>query len=178
MLTLLMLIVGLLQPAHAVAVMDDQGVMHHPLELHGNKAAAFIFVAVDCPISNGYAPEINRIVDGYEKKGIDFYLVYPDPAQTADQVKQHATAYHYKCPALLDSKHQLVDRFHVTVTPEVAVVGKTGQLLYRGRIDDFYVDFGKQRYAPTTHDLRDALDAIISDRPVPNPVTKAIGCEI
>jgi hypothetical protein len=180
MLTLLLLITGLMQPtAHAVGIVDDLGVTRYPLELHGNsKAAVFIFVAIDCPISNGYAPEINRIIDAYSKKGIEFYLVYADPTESADQVKQHATDYHYKSPALLDGKHQLVDRFHVTVTPEAAVIDKSGQLLYRGRIDDFYVDFGKQRFAPTTHDLRDALDAVISDRPVPNPLTKAIGCEI
>jgi len=165
-------------PPTAIALTDDSGVVRRPMELGTAKAAVFIFLSVDCPISNSYAPEINRIITDYSAKGVNFYIVYPDPALTADQVKQHASAYGYHCPALMDGDHLLVNLFHVTVTSESVVVGKGGKILYHGRIDDLYLDFGKKRFAATTHELRDALDAAIADRPVPTPITKAVGCPI
>jgi AhpC/TSA family len=165
-------------PVTAIAVMDDLGVVHRPMELGQARAAVFIFLGVECPISNSYAPEINRIVADYSAKGINFYMVYPESELTADQVKQHATAFGYHCPALMDGEHLLVSLFHVAVTSESIIVGKDGKVLYHGRIDDLYVDFGKKRFAATTHELRDALDAVVGDRPVPTAMTKTVGCPI
>jgi hypothetical protein len=165
--------------AATLEVTDVAGVTHHPLDLHGDhEAVAFLFVGVDCPISNGYAPELNRIVAEFAKQGIDFYMVYPDADSTANAVRKHAHDYGYTAPAVLDPQHQLAKRFGATVTPEAAVVGPNGTMLYHGRIDDLYADLGKQRFAATTHDLREALDAIVHHRPVAQPITKAIGCEI
>jgi len=67
------------------------------------------------------------------------------------------------------------------VTPEAAVFvpgGPRARLVYRGRIDDRYVAFGRVRAAPTTHDLEDAVAATLAGRPVPHDVTPAVGCFI
>ena len=62
---------------------------------------------------------------------------------------------------------------------QVAVVlDKSGSVRYRGRIDNFYADLGKPRRAATTHDLRDALDAVVAGRAVAHPETTPIGCFI
>jgi len=53
-----------------------------------------------------------------------------------------------------------------------------GERKYLGRIDDLYADLGKRRARATSLDLRDALDAVLADRPVPRPVTQAVGCFI
>jgi hypothetical protein len=66
----------------------------------------------------------------------------------------------------------------VTMAPEVAILDPDGKVAYRGRIDDWYVDYGKRRGEPTRRDLRDALDAILRGAPVPNPTTKVIGCPL
>jgi hypothetical protein len=60
----------------------------------------------------------------------------------------------------------------------VAVLSPRGDLLYLGRIDNRQEDFGKQRPQATVFDLRDALDAVLSGKPVPHPRTKALGCSI
>jgi hypothetical protein len=164
--------------ATPLTLSDANGTSHHPLEAHGTKAIAFIFVGIDCPISNGYAPEINRIISEYSKQEITFYVVYPDAGATPAAVRTHAHDFGYACPALLDPRHQLADYVHATVTPQAAVLSPDGRLLYRGRIDDLYAELGKRRYAATTHDLRDALDAIVHDRAVVIKTTRAIGCEI
>jgi hypothetical protein len=70
---------------------------------------------------------------------------------------------------------KLVKATGVTVTPEVALMKGT-ELLYRGRIDDRYVDFGKDRPQPTRRDLDVALDQAIAGKPIAVRETRAIGC--
>ena len=45
----------------------------------GLRAAVLFFIAHDCPISNGYAPEINRICAEYSPQKVAFYVVYVEP---------------------------------------------------------------------------------------------------
>ena len=142
----------------------------------GKKAVVLLFVATDCPISNSYAPELNRIITRYTPQGAAFFLVYPDPDTTLAAARQHARDYGFSCPALRDPAHRLVQRAGATVTPEAAVFAPGGHLLYRGRIDDQYLGFGRRREAATRHDLRDALDAVMGGRPVATPRTPALGC--
>ena len=144
----------------------------------GKKAVVLLFIARDCPVSNSYAPEIGRIIARYTPLKVGFTLVYPDPDTSLAAARQHAKDYGYTCPLLLDSTHKLVRRAGATVTPEAAVFAPGGRLLYRGRIDDLYLGFGKRRNAATRHDLRDALDAVLAGHAVPAPRTEAIGCFI
>ena len=88
-----------------------------------------------------------------------------------------AFAYAGATDALRDPKHALVAAVGATITPE-AVVWAQSRVQYRGRIDDRYVDLGVERPAATTHDLADALTAVVAGRPVPNPETQAVGCYI
>ena len=65
-----------------------------------------------------------------------------------------------------------------TVTPTAVVLDREGAVRYRGRIDDFYAALGKPRRQATTHELRDALDAVLAGKPVAVPEAKALGCYI
>jgi len=141
------------------------------------KAVVLLFTRVDCPISNRYAPEVKRIYDRYNARGIAFYLVYPDKTMTAAEMEAHRREYGYPMPAVADPAHELVAKAGARITPEAAVfVG--GKLVYRGRIDDRYVDFGQSRLAPTRYDLDDVLAAVLAGKPAPFHETKAIGCAI
>jgi hypothetical protein len=104
-------------------------------------------------------------------------LVHADPAMTAEAARQHAQEYQLQPPVLLDPRHELVKLAGATKSPEAAVFSPTGELLYRGRIDDRYVGLGKRRTQATRHDLREALEAILADRPAP-PGGEAVGCFI
>jgi hypothetical protein len=164
-------------PADTIAIKDFNGVARSVPEKK-SRATTLFFVTTDCPIANSYAPEINRICAQYEREKIAFYIVYTDPTISLAAQRKHAKEYGYRCPAIRDAKHALVMQAKATVTPEAAILSPEGKLLYRGRIDDRYLDFGKKRTHPTTRDLRDALDAVARGKPVPNPTTKAIGCFI
>lgn len=64
------------------------------------------------------------------------------------------------------------------MTPETVVIDRSGAVRYRGRIDNFYVAFGRSRQVVTVHDLRDALDAVLAGKPVAAPDTEPVGCFI
>ena len=53
-----------------------------------------------------------------------------------------------------------------------------GLLVYRGRIDNLYADFGKKRAKPTRRDLRETLDALLAGKRLAKRTTKAVGCYI
>ncbi len=163
--------------AEPLAVRDLDG-REHTVPAADAKATTLLFVTHDCPIANSYAPEVNRIVAAYEPRGVAFYLVYADPGLEPAAAKRHAAEYGYRCPAFTDPGHRLVKRAGATITPEAVVLSPDGKLLYRGRIDDRYVDFGRKRPEPTVRDLRRSLDAILAGKPVPQRTTKAVGCFI
>lgn len=144
----------------------------------GAPATVLVFTAADCPISNRYAPEVRRLAARHAAAGVRVWLVYPNIGETADAARAHAVAFDYGLPVALDAGGVLTAQAGATVTPEVAVFDGSGQLAYRGRIDDRYVDFGVDRPVPTTHDLADALDAVLAGRAVAMPRTHAIGCAI
>ena len=141
------------------------------------KVAVLIFLRTDCPISNRYAPTIQRLSTRYSGQAA-FWLVFPDRKASADGIRKHLADFGYKIPALRDPQRVLVEQSHVPVTPEVAVFDIRGRLAYHGRIDNWYEDFGRSRPAPTTHELDDAIRASLSGKPPAAAVTDAVGCYI
>jgi Redoxin len=137
-----------------------------------------IFITADCPVSNGYAPEINQMVRDYKDSPVEFDLVHVDSDLTLDEAQRHAREYQYQCRVLLDPKHSLSEAVGATITPEAAVIDRRGLLAYRGRIDDRYIELGKKRQEAAHRNLRDAIDAVIADRPPPVARTTAVGCYI
>jgi hypothetical protein len=144
------------------------------LPMAATDLTVYVFVTTDCPISNRYAPEVQRLAALFKSKA-SFVLVYPVPGDTPAMIRDHHKKFAYSLPSLRDTDLRLVKLTGVTTLPEVAVL-QGGALLYRGRIDDRYVELGKDRLKPTTHDLEDALEAAIVGKPVAVKETPAVGC--
>jgi peroxiredoxin len=157
---------------------DASGTTYSQTDLSRHKATVFLFVATDCPNSNTYAPVLARLHREYSARGIAFFNVYSDPSETADTVRKHDTDFGVPFPALLDPQQVLARQTGARSTPEAVVLGPDGRELYRGRVDNRFVDLGKTRFSPTEDDLREALDAILQNKPVVHAVTKVLGCAI
>lgn len=160
------------------ALKDANGVEHGFSELARDKAVVLMFVATDCPNSNTYAPVVARLYREYSGRGIAFFNVFSDPSETAETIRKHEADFKTPFPALLDPRQTLARQTGARSTPEVVILDPQGNRLYRGRVDDRFVAFGKTRYQPTENDLQEALDAVLSGKPVAHPVTKTIGCAI
>jgi hypothetical protein len=140
------------------------------------KLRVFLFARSDCPLTNRYAPEVRRIADAFAAQGVKFFVVYPDPSESTKHIRAHMTDYSLPGVALRDPQHLLVRRAEATVSPQAAVFDATGKLLYTGRIDDRFVDFGKERRSATTHDLEAAITNALAGKPISPAKTKAVGC--
>jgi hypothetical protein len=163
----------------SITLRDPDGHAVNPF-LAGESSAAivFLFASVECPVSNRYAPAVQRLHSEYAPKNVAFWLVYPNPTDTPDAVRDHLKAYGYPVHALLDPHHELVKLTGVLVTPEAAVFDRSRALAYHGRIDDKYVSLGVERPSATRHDLADALSAVVAGRAPGEASAPAVGCFI
>lgn len=162
----------------SISVNDLTGAKVTPLAETGQKATLLFFVMHECPVANGYAPEISRIMTEYSAKGVHCFVVYVESDLTPAKAREHASDYGFKSGAVLDPHHRLVKVVGATISPEAAVISTSGEVLYLGRIDDRVTDFGKRRVEPTRRDLRLTLDAVLAGKPVSTRLTKAVGCYI
>lgn len=148
-----------------------------PFELARGKVVVLIFVRTDCPISNRYAPTIQQLSAEHAGKVV-FLLVYPSKKESAEMIRRHDEEFGYKIAALRDPQRTLVKLSQAQITPEAAVFDTRRRLIYHGRIDNLYEDFGHSRKSPTTHELADAIEVAISGRAVAETQTAAVGCYI
>lgn len=159
-------------------VTDLAGHPANPFASSSAKAIVLLFVNPQCPISNRYAPEIQRIERQFAKEGVVFWLIQPDGEQSPAEDRQYLKEYRYAMKLLRDPEHVLVNLAQVHITPEVAVFLPDGRSVYRGRIDNRFAEIGQARPAATQHDLSDCLEAIVTGASIATPETEAVGCFI
>lgn len=176
LICLLLAAVPLFGASWALPATDGQ--THSSAELPKAKATVLIFLAIDCPIANRYSPLLHRLETQYRASNIRFLGVFSDPNLGREAARRHLAEYDLEMPGVLDPTASLARETGAHVTPEAVVLSPTGAVLYRGRIDNQYVAWGKTRNEATGHDLEDALNSILAGKPIAHPVTKALGCFI
>lgn len=167
-------------PARELTVENLDGTPVRPFA-SAARAWVFVFTRTDCPVAARYAPELQRLQERAVSARAAFHLVFVDPAETAETVRAYLHDYGYAGRALRDPEHHLVHFASATATPEAAVFVPSSDgpvLIYRGRIDDRYVDIGRMRPAPTRHDLDEVLTAVGQGQKLEPRSTPAVGCLI
>src|SRR5437660_12481901 len=71
------------------------GTRADPFLAASGRPVVLIFVRTDCPISNRYAPQIQRISSEYGTK-VALWLVYPSRTSPAEKIRQHQREYDYR----------------------------------------------------------------------------------
>ena len=157
--------------------LDLSGSPKDPLKETPGKVVVLVFVRTDCPISNRYAPQLQEMSVKYGGEAA-FWLVFPDKNESPESIRSYLQEFNYKLPALRDTEHSLVKKSGAKVTPEAAVFNLKRDLVYHGRIDNLYREFGKARRAATTHELADAIEAASKGAAPPSSAAEGIGCFI
>jgi len=157
---------------------DTNGVVHTAAEWQAKRAVVLFFTMTDCPLANGYVPEMNRLRTVYEPQGVAFYAVQADNTVSDAAVRKYAQEFGYSFPMLNDPREFLARLSGAHVTPEVAVLSPSGQVLYLGRIDNKVEDLTRPRYAATEPELRNALEAVLAGKAPKEAKTRAVGCAI
>src|SRR4026209_2728591 len=101
-----------------VAVRDIDGKPWTLLSPARGQLGVLFFVASASPISNRYAPEIQRVCSDYQSRGVRCFAVYPD-APDVRTVIGHREEYGFGAlvPAVIDRARSLVRAVRPHVTP-------------------------------------------------------------
>jgi hypothetical protein len=141
-------------------------------EAQQKKIRAYIFLGIDCPISQDYVGIINKLKQQFPQ--IDFVGVLP-AANNHDKnlfKKEYQVGFELKP----DKKKKMVEKYAITVTPEVVLVDGESRIRYQGAIDNWYFELGRHRPQATEFYLASALEDVLALRDVRVTRTKAIGC--
>jgi thiol-disulfide isomerase/thioredoxin len=163
--------------ASALELPATDGKTYDPAAAGDKKAVALFFVSPFCSTTKSFMKEINQITADYGDRVV-FHLIHSDPEITLEVAMEHAILSEVKTTVLLDKGQALAKHLKARITPEAIVLSPKAETLYQGRINDLYLGPTKRQRAATTKDLRDALDAILSGKPVPTPQHEAQGCKI
>jgi hypothetical protein len=154
-------------------VIDLYGQAVDPLASAG-RPVVLLFALARCPITAAYASEIERLAREYGGEA-DFWIVYADPREGVELLREHARSQGYRARIARDLEHELVRAAEVLVTPEAAVFSGRGELVYSGRIDDGWLDPSHPRPEPTVRDLERVLLALLAGTELGPIRTGAVG---
>jgi peroxiredoxin len=160
------------------ALRDTQGRLHSSEEWRDRKGAVLFFLEPDCPVANGYAPEMRRLAARYADRGIAFYGIHSRGYVSSETAAQHAASFRLCFPILLDPAQVVAGEAGVRRTPEAVLLAPDGQILYGGRIDARY-EPGNGRSSPVhSAGLEAALEAVAGDEMPVVSETRAYGCPL
>ncbi|CAN5472011.1 hypothetical protein BH10BAC1_BH10BAC1_00330 [soil metagenome] len=138
----------------------------------------YVFLSEACPICQNYTLTLKQLDIKYKSKHIRIVGVFPNYYSTQKSVDEFKKKYAVPFDLILDKKGELTKHFKASITPEVFVESPTKKLLYSGRIDDTFYALGKRRQVITSTELADAIEEIISGKPIKISKTQAVGCII
>ena len=149
------------------------------------KLLLVIFTCNHCPTAQAYETRIAQLDADYKEKGVALVAISPNDAEAVrldelgytdlgdsfEDMKLRAKHREFRFPYLYDGDSQKASlAYGVVATPQVFLFDKERKLRYVGRIDDSEVK------TITSHDTRNALDALLAGKPVPVETTRTFGC--
>lgn len=147
--------------------------------ISGEKATVVMFWCNHCPY---VIPNQDRVIGmqrEFKSQGVKFAAICSNsslshPADSFENMVKRAQEMNYNFPYLHDESQEVAQDFGAQRTPEVYLFDAEGKLRYHGRIDDNHEDVNKAR----SHDLHNALNAVLAGK-LPDPAeTGAVGCTI
>ena len=149
-------------------------------EARGKLATVVMFICNHCPFVKHVNPELVRIANDYASKGVSFIAISSNDVKTHpddDPVKmgERAKALGYPFPYLYDETQEIARAYGAACTPDFFVYNKDLLLEYRGQLDGSRPG---NDVPLTGNDIRGALDALLSGKPVSPDQKPSIGCNI
>ncbi len=148
--------------------------------LSGKNATVIMFICNHCPYVIHVNPEIVRIANDYQAKGVGFVAISSNdieahPEDAPDKMKALALAEGYTFPYLYDENQSVAKAYDAACTPDFYVFDDEMKLAYRGRIDNSRPNSGTPL---SGKDIRDVLDNLLEKKPVSPVQFPSMGCNI
>lgn len=155
------------------------GKNYSPASFNDARLLIVFFSCNHCPYVVGSEDRMNALYDDYAPRGIAMIAINSNetenhPTDTFEHMVQRAKDKGFRFPYVRDESQDVARSYGALRTPHYYVFDEQRTLRYTGRMDDNPREAGKQ----TTHELRDAIDALLEGKDPPVPVTNPIGCNI
>jgi len=144
------------------------------------KALLVMFICRHCPYVQHVKTELARLGRDYQNKDIGIVAVssndaenYPDDSPQG--LKAMAKEQDFTFPLCYDESQEVAKAYSAACTPDFFLFDGQRRLVYRGQLDDSRPGNGKPL---TGKDLRSAMDAVLSGRPLDPSQKPSIGCNI
>ena len=178
------LALGSSAPNFALPGVDGKN--HQLSDYASSPVLVVVFTCDHCPIAQMYERRIEQLYEEYGKRGVAVVAIQgndpkattieeldsSDAGDTLNEMKVRVQYKHLHYPYLYDGATQSVTRaYGPQATPHVFVFDKERHLRYEGRMDNSYrIEMVK------TQDARNAIDALLANKPVPVTHTGVFGC--
>jgi peroxiredoxin len=179
--------IGAKAPDFALPGVD--GKIHKLADYDQAKVLVIVFTCNHCPTAQTYEGRIKKLASDFKDKGVALVAIspndpeavrldelgYTDVSDSLEEMKIRAKAAQFNFPYLYDGKDQKVSKAYGPVTtPHVFVFDSERKLRFAGRVDN------NERHPDqvTSHDTRDAIEAVLAGKPVAVETTKTMGCSI
>ncbi len=178
------LAIGSAAPDFALPGID--GKIHKLSDYQASRLLVVMFICDHCPTSQLYEGRIKQLVSDYSGKGVGFVAIQPndpkaielselgytDVSDSLDEMKIRADYRQFNFPYLYDGETQATAQaYGAQATPHVFIFDQERKLRYEGRIDN-----AQRESLVKVKDARNALDALLADKPVAVAHTPAFGC--
>ena len=162
------------------------GAIHKLSDYSASSVLVVIFTCNHCPIAQMYERRIAQLAADYKDRGVSVVAIEPndpnaitideldssDTSDSLEEMKIRAQYKHLTYPYLYDGETQSVtDAYGPQATPHAFVFDSGRRLRYEGRMDNSY-----RAELVTTHEVRDAIDALLAKREVVVKHTGVFGC--
>jgi peroxiredoxin len=145
----------------------------------GKRGLLVMFISRHCPYVQHVKNEVARIGRDYAGKvgvvavSANDVVNYPDDAP--EMLKTMAKELGFTFPVCYDESQNVAQAYSAACTPDFFLFDEKRKLAYRGQLDDSRPG---NNNPVTGRDLRSALDALLSGKPVDPDQKPSIGCNI
>jgi len=173
-------------PAPDFSLLGVDGKIHKLSDYAASKVLVIVFTCDHCPTAQLYEGRIKKLADDYRGKNVALVAIQPnnpnairldelgytDVSDSLDEMKIRAAYRHFDFPYLYDGDTQAVARaYGPKATPHVFIFDRERKLRYEGRVDN-----SQRESLVKTQDARNAIEALLADKPVPVAHTGVFGC--
>lgn len=162
------------------------GAIHKLSDYSASRVLVVTFTCNHCPIAQMYERRIAQLTADYKDRGVSVVAIEPndpkaitideldssDISDSLEEMKVRAEYKHLSYPYLYDGETQSVtNAYGPQATPHAFVFDSDRHLRYEGRVDNSY-----RSELVTTHEVRDAIDALLAHREIAVKHTGVFGC--
>ncbi len=139
-----------------------------------------MFICQHCPFVIHVKPELAKLGQDYIPKNLGIVAISSNdvenyPQDSPEKLKAMAIEYNFNFPVCYDQNQKVAKAYQAACTPDFYLFDRDFKLVYRGQLDDSRPSLD---IPVTGHDLRNAIDALLSDQSITSEQKPSLGCNI